>query len=673
MPRIYGLGEKMGRLERSGRVWDMWNTDEPEHTPTRDPLYVSIPFAMISVGERWFGLFVDNPARQYWNAGVGSPHSLTIDVEDDYLDIYLMQGGSPREVLGQYNSLTGSTPLPPLWALGYHQSRYSYAPQSEVRRIAREFRSKELPADVIQFDIDYMNGYRIFTWDRTGFPDPTELMSELRQSGFKVITIVDPGIKVDPEYSVYTEGAAKDYFCKLPDGTRYQGAVWPGKAVYPDFSRQEVRIWWAEQHRELFKHGVSGIWNDMNEPADFTGDAEYRPDYTVPNELQAVTDTGTPVSFARFHNLYAAGMNSATREGFARHAPDKRGFLITRSGYAGLQRSAGVWTGDNCSWWEHLDAAVPMLLGLSISGVSMVGSDTGGFQEDASAQLYARWFSFSAFTPYFRSHTANDTRAHEPRSFGTNVLNISRHYLQLRYALLPYLYTAFYRAETEAEPVMKPLFFEWPEDQRLKELNDEYLFGGGLLVAPVTSADTLWRHVYLPEGLWYDFWDDHLYRGGSDQLIHAPIGKLPLCVRGGSVIPHERPRLHTDVERKGDLLLEVYPDDKGQAKGELYSDAEEGWGYRSGEYSLIAFTYQKGILEIKFESAGYSPVWSHARVRVHRGSGPGQQHTAKDRSSAEQSADPLRLSKVALPEAFAGRGAEHSEVRVPLQNGRWEI
>jgi len=673
MPRIYGLGEKMGRLERSGRVWDMWNTDEPEHTPTRDPLYVSIPFAMISVGEQWFGLFVDNPARQYWDAGAGSPNSLTIDVEDEYLDIYLMQGGSPREVLGQYNSLTGSTPLPPMWALGYHQSRYSYAPQSEVRRIAREFRTKELPADVIQFDIDYMNGYRIFTWDKTGFPDPSGLIAELKQSGFKVISIVDPGIKVDPKYSIYAQGVEKDYFCKLPDGTRYQGAVWPGKAVYPDFSRQEVRSWWGEQHRELFKHGVAGIWNDMNEPADFTGDAEYRPDYTVPNELQVATDTGAPVSFARFHNLYAAGMNSATREGFAKHAPDKRGFVITRSGYAGLQRTAGVWTGDNCSWWEHLEAAVPMLLGLSISGVSMVGSDTGGFQEDASPQLYARWFSFSAFTPYFRSHTANDTRAHEPWSFGTNVLNISRHYLQLRYALLPYLYTAFYRAETEAEPVMKPMFFEWPEDQRLQELNNEYLFGGQFLVAPVTSADTMWRHVYLPAGLWYDFWDDHLYRGESDQLIHAPIGKLPLCVRGGSVIPHESPRLHTDAERKGDLLLDVYPDAEGQAQGELYCDAEEGWGYRSGEYSLIAFTYHKGNFQITFENSGYSPAWRHARVRVHRGSRAGQQQSAGAELSGEQTADPLRLSKAALPEPFALRGAEHSDARVPLQSGRWEV
>lgn len=221
---------------------------------------------------------------------------------------------------------------------------------------------------------------------------------------------------------------------------------------------------------------------------------------------------------------------------------------------------------------------------------------------------------------------------------------------------------------------MKPLFFEWPFDQRLQELNDEYLFGGRLLVAPVTSADTLWRHVYLPEGLWYDLWDDSLYRGASDQLIHSPIGKLPLCVRGGSVIPHEGPRLHTSAERDGDLLLEVYPDAEGQAQGELYCDAEEGWGYRSGEYSLIRFTYRKGTLHIKFEKAGYSPDWDHLRVSVHRGYMPGKCPSSKaDGLFTEQTADPLRLSKVTLREPFAGRGAEHSEVRIPLQNGKWEI
>lgn len=669
LPRVYGLGEKMGRLERSGRVWDMWNTDEPEHLPSRDPLYVSIPFALISVKQQWYGLFVDNPARQYWDTALNMRNALTIDVEDEYLDMYVLKADSPRAVLRKYAQLTGTSALPPVWGLGYHQSRYSYAPEAEVRRIADEFRLNELPADVIQLDIDYMDGYRVFTWDKAGFPDPGALVADLRKEGFKVVTIVDPGIKADPLYSVYKAGTAKGYFCTLPDGSVYQGAVWPGKAVYPDFSRHEVREWWGGLHDELFKHGVAGIWNDMNEPADFTGNSEYRPDYTVPNELQVATDTGTSVSFSRFHNLYSAGMNLATREGFRQHMPESRGFLITRSGYAGLQRDAGVWTGDNCSWWEHLAAAVPMLLSLSISGVSLVGSDTGGFQEDASAQLYARWFTFSAFTPYFRSHTADDTRAHEPWSFGPNVLDISRHYLRLRYALLPYLYSAFYRAEIEAEPVMKPLFFEWPQEDRLAEVNDEYLFGPHLLAAPVTTADTLWRHVYLPPGHWYDFWNDTLYRGSSDQLVAAPIGKLPLFVRAGSIVPHESARMHTDAERSPVMFLDVYPDESGQARGELYSDAEEGWGYRRGEYSLISFLFNAGTLEISCENEGFTPPWSEFEVRVHAGI-PG---AAGGYTVSDSTADPLRLENIALPTPFAGAAESRTGIRIPVRAGSREL
>ena len=670
LPRVYGLGEKMGRLERSGRVWDMWNTDEPEHVPSRDPLYVSIPFAMIAVQGEWYGVFVDNPARQYWDTALNRLNTISIDVEDEYLDIYLFKAESPRALLRRYTRLTGTTALPPVWGLGYHQSRYSYYPESEVRRIAETFRRNNLPADVIQFDIDYMDGYRIFTWDKSGFPDPGGLITDLRDQGFKVVTIVDPGIKADPKYSVYKEGRERDYFCTLPDGAVYTGAVWPGKAVYPDFSRNEVRSWWAGMHRELFKYGVAGIWNDMNEPADFTGDPEYRPDYTVPNELQAGTDTGTPVSFARFHNLYATGMNRATREAFQQHHPNRRGFVITRSGYAGLQREAGVWTGDNCSWWEHLEAAVPMLLGLSISGVAMVGSDTGGFQEDASAQLYARWFSFAAFTPYFRSHTADDTRAHEPWSFGEHVLDISRHYLNLRYSLMPYIYSAFFRAETEGEPVMKPLFFEWPQDIRLAEMNDEYLFGDSFLVAPVTRADTVWRHVYLPEGNWYDFWDDTLYRGSSDRLTPAPIGRLPLFVRGGSIVPHEAPRLHTGAQHGSVLSLDIYPDEEGAASGELYCDAEEGWNYRNGEYSLLSFTYRAGTLSVEFQHAGFTLPWKEIEARVHGGRSAESGETAVP---FEATADPLRLETLSLPEPFAGQQPVLVQKRVSMNAGQHSL
>lgn len=669
--RIYGLGEKMGLLERSGRVWEMWNTDEPVQTPTQDPLYVSIPFALCRMDMQWFGVFVDNPVRQYWNTRVCERGKLTVDVEDHNLDIYLVRGGGPREIVRRYTALTGLPALPPLWSLGYHQSRYSYMNQQEVIDTAAQFRANDLPADVIHLDIDYMDGYRVFTWDPERFPEPETMCRELHAMGFRVVTIVDPGVKCDRGYSVYREGEKKGYFCLLPDGTVYRGAVWPGTAAFPDFSRKKVRTWWAGQHAALFDAGVAGIWNDMNEPADFTGDPVYRPDFTVPDELR-IQNEGEPGDFRRFHNLYGSAMNAAAREAFETHRPGQRGFIISRAGYAGVQRFAGIWTGDNTSWWEHLAAEVPMILNLGISGVALTGADVGGFQEDASAQLYARWFAFGAFTPYFRNHTEKGTAAHEPWAFGPQTLEIARHYLRLRYALLPYLYTAFYQASSVGEPVVKPLFFDWPDDQRLETLDDQYLFGDAFMVAPAVHPNKIHRDVYLPQGKWYDFWDDTLGEGGTDFLAPAPITRLPLWVRGGSIIPHEDPRLHTDEARSPVLLLDVYPDSTGAAEGLLYADDEEGWEYKDGAYCLLRFSYSMNTLTIEMEHRGFQTQWDSLEVHLHTGL---RRRPGEGTVRPVPAADPLMIDpdRIELPHPFAGGGAGVSTFRGPLKPGTMRL
>ncbi|MDY7027441.1 MAG: glycoside hydrolase family 31 protein, partial [Spirochaetota bacterium] len=669
--RIYGLGEKMGLLERSGRVWEMWNTDEPVQTPTQDPLYVSIPFALCRIDMQWFGVFVDNPVRQYWDTRDCERGKLTVDVEDHNLDIYLIRGGGPREIVRRYTALTGLPPLPPLWSLGYHQSRYSYMNQQEVIDTAAQFRANALPADVIHLDIDYMDGYRVFTWDPERFPEPETMCRELHAMGFRVVTIVDPGVKCDRGYSVYWEGEKKGYFCLLPDGTVYRGAVWPGTAVFPDFSWKKVRTWWAGQHAALFDAGVAGIWNDMNEPADFTGDPVYRPDFTVPDELR-IQNEGEPGDFRRFHNLYGSAMNAAAREAFATHRPGQRGFIISRAGYAGVQRFAGIWTGDNTSWWEHLAAEVPMILNLGISGVALTGADVGGFQEDASAQLYARWFAFGAFTPYFRNHTEKGTAAHEPWAFGPQTLEIARHYLRLRYALLPYLYTAFYQASSVGEPVVKPLFFDWPNDQRLETLDDQYLFGDAFMVAPAVHPNKIHRDVYLPQGKWYDFWDDTLGEGGTDLLAPAPITRLPLWVRGGSIIPHEDPRLHTDEARSTVLLLDVYPDRTGAAEGLLYADDEEGWEYKEGAYCLLRFSYSMNTLTIEMEHRGFQTQWDSLEVHLHTGL---RRRPGEGTARPVPAADPLMIdpNRIELPHPFAGGGAGVSTFRGPLKPGMMRL
>lgn len=669
--RIYGLGEKMGLLERSGRVWEMWNTDEPVQTPTQDPLYASIPFALCRMDMQWFGVFVDNPARQYWDTRDCERGKLTVDVEEHYFDIYMVYGGGPREIVRRYTALTGLPPLPPLWSLGYHQSRYSYMNQQEVVDTAAQFRANDLPADVIHLDIDYMDGYKVFTWDSDRFPEPETMCRELHAMGFRVVTIVDPGVKCDRKFSVYREGTEKGFFCRLPDGTVYRGAVWPGTAAFPDFSRKNVRTWWAGQHAALFEAGVAGIWNDMNEPADFTGDPVYRPGFTVPDELR-IQNEGEPGDFRRFHNLYGSAMNAAAREAFETHRPGQRGFIISRAGYAGVQRFAGIWTGDNTSWWEHMAAEIPMILNLGISGIALTGADVGGFQENASAQLYARWFAFGAFTPYFRNHTEKGTAAHEPWTFGPQTLEIARHYLRLRYALLPYLYTAFYQASSYGEPVVRPLFFDWPEDQRLETMDDQYLFGDAFMVAPVVHPNKIHREVYLPEGKWYDFWDDTVEEGGTDLLATAPITRLPLWVRGGSIIPHEDPRLHTDEERSSVLLLDVYPDSTGAAEALLYADDEEGWEYKGGVYCLLRFSYSMNTLTIEMEQRGFQPQWDSLEVHLHTGR---RRRPGDAAARTVHAADPMRLEaeRMELPTPFAAGGAGVSTFTVPFRTGPFRL
>ncbi|MFP4425637.1 MAG: TIM-barrel domain-containing protein [Spirochaetaceae bacterium] len=611
--QIYGLGEKMGRLERSGKVWEMWNSDDPFHLPSKDPLYVSVPFALFAIEEEWVGFFLDAPARHYWDTR--TPGQVTVDVEDGYLDFYVFRSEGPKAIVSAYTDLTGQMPLPPIWALGYHQSRYSYYPEENVRELARRFRREGLPGDVIHLDIDYMDGYRVFTWDGERFPDPKALIEELRNEGFRVVTIVDPGVKVDAAYEIFREGKREGYFCRYPDGKLYIGRVWPGQSAFPDFSREEVRRWWGRSHKALFDAGVSGIWNDMNEPADFSGDTEYRPEFTVPSALVAETD-GEAVSFRRFHNLYGSGMNAATRFAFREYRAEERGFLLTRSGYAGIQRRAAIWTGDNHSWWEHLAASVPMLCNMGISGLSFVGADAGGFQENASPELFARWIAAASMTPFFRGHSVCGSDPHEPWSFGQETLEISRKYLRLRYELLPYIYTAFREAAESGIPIMRPLFLDWPRDKRARVANYEHLFGPALLVAPVVLPDQQVWPVYLPEGTWYDFWTEEQLSGPRDLLTPAPLHKLPLYVRGGSIIPRENPRLHTGAEAGGSLYLHIYPDAEGSAAGELYEDRGEGWDYQQGEYTLIRFTFRAGELSVEVDRFGYEPRWKELAVRV---------------------------------------------------------
>lgn len=586
---FFGLGEKTGFLNRRGRRYVMWNTDDPLHTPDKDPLYKSIPFLIGFDGEKAYGFFLDSIARSEFDLGYEDSDRLSVTVNDSCLDLYLIDGPSIADVVMRYTRLTGRTEMPPIWSLGFQQCRYSYYPQERVLELAESFRAREIPCDVIYLDIDYMDGYRIFTWDADRFPDPKGMIARLGEQGFRVVTIVDPGVKMDSDYAVYLEGMREGHFCRFPSGEVYHGEVWPGTAAFPDFSREKTRKWWGFKHTVLFDAGVSGIWNDMNEPSDFKSGNLDRTLATVPNDLMMDFD-GKPQPFSKCHNAYGMLMCRATYEGFRALKPGERPFILTRSAYAGIQRYAAVWTGDNSSWWEHLAASIPMHLNIGLSGIPFVGGDVGGFQGNSSPELYARWIQLGAFTPFFRAHSDKGTRDHEPWSFGPEVEKIAQKAIRLRYALLPYLYSEFRRASETGLPIMRPLILDFQDDRNVYGINDQFMFGKDILVAPVVRPGDRKRMVYLPQGGWYDFHTKERMEGGRYIIADAPLDRIPIFVREGAIIPMAGIASSTRSMDFSTLWLEIYAGSEGSF--DLYEDDGLTQDYRDGAYNLRRLTQQ---------------------------------------------------------------------------------
>lgn len=600
---FYGLGEKMGALDKRGRVWTLWNTDVCPHLPSTDPLYVSIPLLIGLRNGQAHGLFFDNTFRSRFDLGRRSGRWYTYEADGGELDYYFFAGPGLKDILRRYTELTGRTPLPPLWALGYHQCRYSYYPQAEVERVAAEFRRRDIPCDALYLDIHHMDGYRVFTFDPRRFPDPAGLARRLAEQGFKLVSIVDPGVKADPEYRIYREGTERGYWVRGPQGEPVVRRVWPGKAVFPDFLREEVRRWWAGCHEVLFDAGIAGVWNDMNEPASFGVPSRTLPLNARHGEPDEVLD------HSEVHNAYANFMAEATRAAFAAGRPGERPFVITRAGYAGIQRHAAVWTGDNSSWWEHLLQSIPMLLNLGLSGVPLVGADVGGFLDEADGELVARWTQLGACTPLFRNHSALDSRRQEPFAFGPDIEAICRKYIKLRYRLLPYLYTLLYEAATEGFPPLRPLVLEFPGDERTHRLFDQFLLGPDLLVAPVYLPGAESRSVYFPEGAWADYWTGRIHAGGRAVTVEAPLDVLPLYLRRGAILPHG-PAMNFTGERPPAVeLLDVYPTERGSGSSALYLDDGRTLDYQTGRCGFLRFAYADTVedltLTARTEGDGY--------------------------------------------------------------------
>ncbi len=562
--RIYGLGEKSGPLNKRGMAVSMWNTDAFHYGMASDPLYKSIPFFFLSRDDVYHGVFFDNPWRSSFDFGKETANLMSFGADGGEMNYYVIAGPHPAQVMQRYTGLTGRTPLPPKWALGYHQCRFSYYPEAKVREIAQTFREKKIPCDVLYFDIDYMDAFKCFTWDKTLFPDPKKLMADLRAMGFSTVAIIDPGIKNEPGYPAYDTGTTADVWVKKPDGEPYVGRVWPGDTVFPDYTKAAARAWWAAQFPPFIDDcGLDGIWCDMNEPANFAG-----PNHTVPLDL--VHDNGgEPAPHPAAHNVYGMLMARATMEGMSRAWPTRRPFVMTRATYAGGQRYGAAWTGDNTSTWEHLRLSVTMTLGLGISGMPFVGPDIGGFIDGPHPELYARWITAASLMPYCRTHTGSMNPPQEPWSFGPEIEEIARRALTRRYELMPYLYTLFEEASRTGMPIVRPIWMEFPGVHPWWE-GQAYMLGGDLLVVPIVEPSPKEIYIELPPGAWYDLATDEIWGGGEHVKLDTSRGSLPIFVRAGAIIPMQSP-VQSTAERPADpLVLHVWP--HGARESRLYED-----------------------------------------------------------------------------------------------------
>ncbi|MGB9787772.1 MAG: glycoside hydrolase family 31 protein [Dictyoglomus turgidum] len=627
-----GLGEKMGGLNKKGKKYINWNTDDPHHYPHTDPLYQSHPFFLAWNSEFSYGIFFDNTFRTYFNLGEESSKYYYFYADNGELDYYFIYGPTPKEVIENYTLLTGRYYMPPLFALGYQQSKWGYKNKEMLMDIARKFREKDIPCDVLYMDIDHMDGFRVFTFDEERFPNIKNMIEDLNNMGFKIVPIVDPGVKKDINYEIYREGVEKDFFCRRSTGEIYVGYVWPGECAFPDFTKKEVRDWWGEKQKRLTEAGVSGIWNDMNEPSSFSHpmdifsrswerhntfwgifsdhNDEIFYDKTFPKDV--VHGEKGEFTHDEIHNVYGLLMAKASYEGWRRENPNVRPLIITRAGFSGVQKYSAVWTGDNKSWWEHLYISIPMLQNLGISGVPFIGADVGGFGLDSSPELFVRWIELGIFYPFFRNHSELNTRSQEPWAFSKEVEEISKEYIKLRYRLIPYFYSLFWEAKEKGIPLIRSLILEFPNDKEAIHNYDEFLLGPFILVAPIYQEGVRARVVYLPEGLWYDLWEGKVYKGPDYISIKAPLDKIPIFIREGSIIPLWEPQNYIGEKKQETLEILIYP---GKGEFTYYEDDGISWDYEKGIYNLIKFKIDERSFEIKYIHKEYNSDRKWFKVR----------------------------------------------------------
>ena len=629
--RIFGMGDKTGALDRRGKSFVNWNTDFYAFKVSDDPTYKSIPFYISTGGAGGaYGLLLDNPFRSWFDFGQRRDDVIAFGAEDGAIDYYVVAGPNVADVVRRYADLTGKAPLLPRWVLGYQQSRWSYMSEGEVRELADRLRKENIPTDVIWLDIDFQDRNRPFTVNKDTFPTFGKMLEDLDAQGIKTVAITDLHIAAAPNqgYKPYDQGIADDHFLRTADGTVYVGPVWPGPSAFPDFTRKQTRDWWGGLFKELTDAGVAGIWNDMNEPAIFESATKTMP-LTVQHRIE---DDGTErrtTSHREVHNIYGMENSRATYDGLRKLRPDERAFVMTRASFAGGQRYAATWTGDNSSTWDHLKLSVAQTLNLGLSGFSWAGADVGGFTGGPSPELLTRWFQYAAFAPIFRDHSQKDSPRAEPWVHGAEHLAIRRRYVEERYRLMPFIYALAEANSRTGDPIMRPILYDYPETLKVDcDTSMQFTLGGKLLVAgsPKPESPATYK-ACLPAGGWYDYWTGAAVSGQAaadrnmELLDLTPVPDvLPVFVRAGTVLPRQ-PLVQSLSQRPGGPLeLHVYP---GQGcDGEVYDDDGHSMGFTRGEFSrqkISCAGNANGLttLRIGKREGKFAPWWKDVQVVIH--------------------------------------------------------
>ena len=645
----FGLGDKPGPLDRRNEAFTDWNTDAFGWQQSTDPIYKSIPWFITFRKGICAGVFLDNTFRSSFDFNKEYRDAYSFGSEGGPLDFYIVYGPEPKQVLEKWAWLVGTTPMPPMWALGYQQSRYSYYPEAEVKRIADRLRSERIPADVIWLDIDYQYKNWPFTVDPERFPTFEQMIKDLRAEHIRTVVITDLHIADQPlaHYKPFEEGVAGDHFVKNPDGSIYEGVVWPGKAVFPDFTQKKSRDWWGTLYADFVKKGVAGFWNDMNEPAIFLVPSKTMPDDTQ-HRIEEPGFVTRTTNHLEVHNIFGLENSRGTFEGLLKLQPNLRPFVMTRASFAGGHRYAVTWTGDNSSTWDHLRQTTPQIVNLGLSGFAMTGADVGGFAGSPQSELLTRWLEVAAFHPIDRDHTATGTNPQEPWENGTaEDVSLRRRYIEERYRLMPYLYTTTEEMSRTGLPIMRPLFLEFPHgaaDGGPIDLStgNAFMVGPDLLVAQSPYPDEVDDYaVALPPSSWYDYWtgsriDPTAGRKGIDNAaisqpevhIHRTLETLPVFVRAGSVIPEQPLVQSTEEQPQGPLTLRVYPPTTfgADCSGSLYLDDGVSYDFKKGDFLRVNFacrlSAQGLIVTVAPREGSFQPWWKLLSIEVYGAAKP---------------------------------------------------